>query len=94
MQAMGAAILVMAALPSAFHFTSTLWPAVMRFHARVNLKHGSRLPLVKRGYGLRTPVFGAERVGRFQERHKVAIKRSVDDANFASNPTAIVPVTV
>ncbi|GBP30081.1 hypothetical protein EVAR_14599_1 [Eumeta japonica] len=37
---------------------------------------------------------GTERVERFQERDKFATGRSVDDAAFASNSTAAVPVAV
>ncbi|GBP37403.1 hypothetical protein EVAR_16308_1 [Eumeta japonica] len=49
-------------------------------HGKFNQKHGSRLLLETEGYELRirTRISGAERVGRFQERHKVATERSID----------------
>ncbi|GBP48009.1 hypothetical protein EVAR_83710_1 [Eumeta japonica] len=62
-------------------------------HARASQKYGSRLSLERGGYGLRvgTPMSGAERVGRFQKRRKVA---SVDDAVFAINSSAAVSVAI
>ncbi|GBP69461.1 hypothetical protein EVAR_48819_1 [Eumeta japonica] len=48
------------------------------------------------GYGLRMGILtsGAEPVGRFQERHKFAAERSVDDAAFARNSNAAAPIGV
>ncbi|GBP72904.1 hypothetical protein EVAR_63465_1 [Eumeta japonica] len=76
--------------------------AMMKFcmsasdHARASQKYGSRLSLEIEVYGLRigTFIFGAQRVGRLQERQKFAHERSVDDADFASNSTAVVPFAI
>ncbi|GBP69555.1 hypothetical protein EVAR_61340_1 [Eumeta japonica] len=53
--------------------------------ARATLKYRSWLSLERGGYGLRmgTPMYCVKRVEQFQERHKVATERSVDDADFA-----------
>ncbi|GBP32195.1 hypothetical protein EVAR_27618_1 [Eumeta japonica] len=58
----------------------------LKNNARASQKYGSRLPLERGGYELciSNPVSGVERVGRFQERHKVATERSVHDATPTS----------
>ncbi|GBP20389.1 Zinc finger protein 710 [Eumeta japonica] len=80
-------------LAAAFYYDSVSTKLV---YVSVSQKYASRLSFEKGGYGLRigTAMSGAERVGRFQERHKIATERSVDGADFASNSTAAAPVAI